>query len=43
MFLLSAEDVGCKIIVEATPLDDELYVGTAIKEFGPIEIEPSAK
>ena len=36
--------MGCKIIVEVTPADDEDdYEGTAVAEFGPVDIEPNAK
>jgi len=43
---LSAQDIGCKIKVEATPVDcddDEGATGTAFGEFGPVELDPSAR
>lgn len=43
VYQLSAEDVGCKIRVEVEPLDDEIYEGKAIAEFGPVTVEPSAR
>jgi len=44
VYQISAEDVGCKIIVEVTPLDEEEgYTGTAVAEFGPCMIEPNSK
>jgi chromosome segregation ATPase len=43
VYQLSAEDVGCKIRVEAEPLDDEVYEGKVLAEFGPVTVEPSAR
>lgn len=44
IYQISAEDVGCKIIVEVSPIDlDDVYDGTAVAEFGPVDIEPNAK
>ena len=43
VYQLSAEDVGCKIRVEVEPLDDEIYDGIALAEFGPVTVEPSAR
>lgn len=43
VYQLSAEDIGCKIRVEATPIDEDEYQGKAFGEFGPIELDPSAR
>jgi hypothetical protein len=43
VYQLSAEDVGCKIRVEVIPMEEELYEGNAIAEFGPVTVEPSAR
>ena len=43
VYQLAAEDIGCKIKVEATPVDPEDGQGTAHGEFGPIELDPSAR
>lgn len=43
VYQLSAEDVACKIRVEVEPMDDELYIGKAIAEFGPVGLEPSMR
>lgn len=43
VYQLSAEDVGCKIRVEVTPIDDDLYEGNAFAEFGPVTVEPSTR
>jgi len=42
VYQLSAEDIGCKIRVEASP-DEEQFSGIAYGEFGPIELDPSAR
>ena len=42
--MLSAEDVGFKIVVEISPMDeDDELEGTGIAEFGPVNLEPSSK
>lgn len=43
VYQLSAEDIGCKIRVEATPMDEDQFNGVAYGEFGPIELDPSAR
>lgn len=43
VYQLSAEDIECKIRVEATPMDEESFHGKAYGEFGPIELDPSAR
>ena len=44
VYQLSAEDIACKIRVEATPIDEDTgFTGKAIGEFGPIELDPSAR
>lgn len=43
VYQLSAEDIGCKIRIEAIPLDEDTYDGKAFGEFGPIELDPSAR
>ena len=43
VYQLSAEDIGCCIRVEAIPIDEDLYMGRAYGEFGPIELDPSAR
>ena len=43
MYQLSAEDLGCKIRVEVTPVDADAYHGTACGEFGPIALDPAAR
>lgn len=44
IYQISAEDVGCWIIVEVSPIDeDEGYEGVAKAEFGPVEMEPNSK
>ncbi|CDW77286.1 UNKNOWN [Stylonychia lemnae] len=43
VYQLSAEDIGCKIRIEATPQDEDSYQGKAFGEFGPIELDPSAR
>ena len=42
-YQLSAEDIGCKIRVEAQPDEDDQFTGLAYGEFGPIELDPSAR
>jgi hypothetical protein len=42
VYQLSAIDLGCKIRVEAEPLDPD-YSGKAYGEFGPVKLEISAK
>lgn len=44
VYQLSAEDIGCKVRIEATPIDsDDTFHGKAYGEFGPIELDPSAR
>ena len=46
MYQLSAEDVGCQIQVHARPIDTEEETGAygeAFGQFGPIDLDPSAK
>ena len=43
VYQLSAEDIGCLIRVEVTPFDEDLYKGQAFGEYGPIELDPSAR
>jgi hypothetical protein len=43
VYQLSAEDIGCKIMVQAEPMDEEEAQGVAFGEFGPIELDPAAR
>lgn len=43
VYQLSAEDVGCKIRVEVIPMEEDIYEGNAVAEFGPVTVEPSAR
>jgi hypothetical protein len=43
VYQLSAEDIACKIRVEATPIDDDQFTGKAIGEFGPVKLDPAAR
>ena len=43
VYQLSADDIGCLIQVESTPLDEEDGEGTAYGEFGPVILDPSAR
>ena len=43
VYQLSAEDVACKIRVEVEPMGDEIYIGKAMAEFGPVGLEPSMR
>ena len=43
VYQLSAEDIGCSIKVEATPIDLDEATGTAYGCFGPIEIDQNAR
>ena len=43
VYQLSAEDIACRIRVEATPIDDDQFTGKAIGDFGPIKLDPSAR
>ncbi|CAD7975324.1 unnamed protein product [Amoebophrya sp. A25] len=46
MYQLSADDIGCRILVEATLADSAQaghYRGTALGEMGPFELDPSTR
>ena len=49
MYQLNADDIGCTIRVEATPITDDSddldqsHRGTAYGQFGPVELDPSAR
>ena len=42
MYQISAKDLGCNIRVEAEPLDND-FSGNAIAEFGPVQLDVSAR
>ena len=43
VYQISAEDISCTIKVEATPIDDDFYKGTALAQYGPVTPEPSQR
>jgi len=43
IYQLNAEDIGCLIKVEAKPVNIEEGEGTAFGQFGPVQLDPSAK
>jgi len=45
MYQISADDIGCIVVVEASLADDQNpdYYGTAVGEIGPFDLDPASR